>query len=92
MLESTVRIIRLRKRILRIKHQSHPRRFEGYLTATQVAEKLKVRSHWIYDRINNGTIALEKDESTGSYLFPDTPETIQQLRKLRDGKINQVAY
>ena len=91
-LESTVQIVRLRKGILRVKHQSHPRRVEGYLTATQLAEKLKVRPHWIYDRINNGTIALKKDDSTGSYLFPDKPETIQQLRKLRDGKIDRVGY
>jgi hypothetical protein len=91
-LESTVQIVRLRQGILRVKHQSHPRRVEGYLTATQLATKLRVRTHWIYDRIHNGTIALKKDASTGSYLFPDKPETIQQLRKLRDGQIDHVGY
>ena len=91
-LESTVRGVRLRKGILRVKHQSHPRRVAGYLTATQLAKKLGVRPHWIYDRINNGTIAIKKDNSTGSYLFPDKSKTIQQLKKLRDGKIDRVDY
>ena len=91
-LESTVRIVRLRKGILRVKHQSHPRRVEGHLTATQLTKKLGVPPHWIYDRIHNGTIAIKKDDSTGSYLFPDKPGTIQQLRKLRDGQIDRVDY
>ena len=91
-LASTVRGVRLRKGILLIKHQSHPRHVAGFLTVTQIAKKLGVRPHWIYDRIYNGTIAIQKDDSTGSYLFPDKPATIQQLRKLRDGQIDHVAY
>lgn len=91
-LENTVRIVRLRKGILRVNHQSHPRQFDGYLTAPQLTKKLGVPQHWIYDRINNGTIAIKKDDSTGSYLFPDKPDTIQQLKKLRDGKIDRVGY
>ena len=91
-LESTVQIVRLRQGILRVKHQSHPRSVDGYLTAPQLTKKLDVPPHWIYDRIHNGTIAIKKDDSTGSYLFPDKPETIQQLRKLRDGQIDHVGY
>ena len=91
-LKSTVQQVRLRKGILRVTHQSHPRRIDGYLTATQLAKKLGVRTHWIYDRINNGTIEIKKDDSTGSYLFPDKPEMIRQLRQLRDGQIDRVGY
>jgi len=91
-LASTVQGVRLRNGILRVKHQSHPRRVDGYLTATQLSKILEVTPHWIYDRIHNGTIALNKDDSTGSYLFPDKPETIQQLRQLHDGQIDRVDY
>ena len=63
---------------------------DGYLTTPQLAEKLGVPKHWIYDRINNATIAVKKDDSTGSYLFSDKPDTIQQFRQLRDGHIDRV--
>ena len=91
-LESTVQIVRLRKRILRENYQSHPRRVDGYLTVPQLTKKLSLPPHWIYDRIKNGTIAIEKDDSTGSYLFPDKTKTVQQIRKLRDGEIDRVDY
>lgn len=89
-LESTVKIIRLSHNILHRAHQSHPRSVDGYLTTPQLAKKLGVPKHWVYDRIHNGTIAVKKDDSTGSYLFPDQPETIQQFRQLRDGQIDRV--
>ena len=91
-LESTVKIIRLSHNILHRAHQSHPRRVDGYLTTPQLAKKLGVPKHWIYDRINNGTIAVKKDDSTGGYLFHDKPETIRQFRQLRDGQTDQVGY
>jgi DNA invertase Pin-like site-specific DNA recombinase len=89
-LPSTVRIIRLRHRILIRRNQSHPRRVPGYLTVPQVADKLKVTSHWLYDRIHNGTIRVNKDASTKCYLFPDKPATLRQFRQLLDGKISHV--
>ena len=91
-LESTVRNIRLSHRIVRRANQSNPRQAEGYLTAHQVVAKLGIPNYWIYDHIRNGTIAVRKNESTGSYLFPDKPETLQQLRQLRDGEIHQVEF
>ena len=91
-LPSTVRSVRLRIGILRVKHQSHPRRVTGFLTATQLAKKLGVQPHWVYDRINNGTIAVKKDDSTGCYLFTNKPETLQQFRELREAKIDRVGY
>ena len=42
-LESTVRVARLRLGILRTAHQSHPRRVEGFLTIPQLAKKLGVK-------------------------------------------------
>jgi hypothetical protein len=90
MLESTVKNIRLSHRIFHRACQSHPRHVEGHLTVPQLARKLDVPKHWVYDRIHNGTIAVQKDDSTGSYLFPDKQKMIQQFRQLRDGQINHV--
>jgi DNA invertase Pin-like site-specific DNA recombinase/predicted DNA-binding protein YlxM (UPF0122 family) len=89
-LVSTVRIIRLRHRILVKQSQSHPRRIPGHLTVSQVAEKLEVSRHWIYDRIHNGTIQIERHEDLKLFLFPDAPMTITLLEQLRAGQIQKV--
>lgn len=81
-LESTVRLTRLRLGILRTKHQSHPRRVAGHLTIPQLAKKLGVSRWWISDRIANGTIQAKKDEKTKCYVFPDTPAMLAELRAL----------
>jgi hypothetical protein len=81
-LESTVRLTRLRLGILRTTHQSHPRRVEGFLTIPQLAEKLGVSRWWISDRIANGTIKAKKDETAKCYLFPDTPAMLAELNAL----------
>jgi DNA invertase Pin-like site-specific DNA recombinase len=91
-LTSTVRNIRLSHRILRVVHQSHPRRVPGFLTVPQLAEELGIPKHWIYDRIHNGTIQIEKDQNTRSYLFPDQRNTTDQFRQLIAGKIQQLGY
>ena len=89
-LTSTVRIIRLRHRILVKQSQSHPRCIAGQLTVSQVAERLQVSKHWIYDRIHNGTIQLERDADSKLFLFPDAPMTITLLEQLRAGEIQKV--
>jgi DNA invertase Pin-like site-specific DNA recombinase len=81
-LPSTVRIIRLRHRVLHQPSQSHPRHVAGALTVAQLARRLAVSPHWLYDRMRNGTIAVTKDPATGLYLFPDTPATVEQLTQL----------
>ncbi|MEO8498870.1 MAG: hypothetical protein ABI614_27730 [Planctomycetota bacterium] len=81
-LESTVRLTRLRLGILRTAHQSHPRRVDGFLTIPQLAKKLGVSRCWISDRIRNGTIQARKDEKQPSYLSPDTPALLADLKSL----------
>lgn len=78
-LESTVRLTRLRLGILRAKHRSHPRRVEGFLTIPPLAKKLGVKRWWISDRIHNRTIKAKMDEKVKCYLFPDTPEMLAEL-------------
>jgi len=91
-LPSTVRTIRLRHGIMLKRHQSHPRRIDGFLTVSQLAKKLGISIHFIYDRIHNGTIKISKDKKTRGYLFPDRPTTIKQFRKLIDGRIQTLDF
>ncbi|MHB9081937.1 MAG: recombinase family protein [Pirellulaceae bacterium] len=81
-LESTVRLTRLRLGILRNTHQSHPRRVAGFLTIPQLARKLGVSRWWISDRIHKGTIKAKKDEYKKCYLFADTPKMLAELKAL----------
>jgi DNA invertase Pin-like site-specific DNA recombinase len=91
-LVSTVRIIRLRHRLLVKRSQSHPRRIPGHLTVSQVAERLQIAKHWIYDRIHNGTIRVTLDRDRKLYLFPDTPMTITAFEKFKAGEIQEIRF
>jgi hypothetical protein len=91
-LPSTVRIIRLRHRVLRKRSQSHPRHIPGFLTVPQVARTLRVTPHWIYDRVYNGTIEIARNSATNLYLFPDNPRTITLFKQLRAGKVQKLRF
>jgi DNA invertase Pin-like site-specific DNA recombinase len=86
-LPSTVRELRMRHGILLC--PGHPKAVQspGFLTVTQLARRLGVRSHWIYDRIHNGTIQITIDKKSNVYLFPDRPKTTEQFRKLVAGEL-----
>lgn len=87
-LPSTVKTIRLRHGIFQVRHQSHPRRIAGYLTVPQIAKVIDKKAHWIYHLINTGRIKVKKDTSTGLYLFPDCPETLEMFQKLKTGDVD----
>jgi DNA invertase Pin-like site-specific DNA recombinase len=89
-LPSTVRNIRLKHRILLRPSQSHPFRVPGHLTVAQLAAKLEISRSWIYDRIYNGIIRVEKDASTKCYLFADKMGTLRKFRQLIAGKISDL--
>ena len=91
-LPSTVMIVRLKHKIFRNRSQSHPRKIQGYLTVPQLTKLLDLPQHWVYYHIDKGSILIEKDPKKGLYLFPDTPETLQRLKKLMDGEIRQLAF
>ena len=91
-LPSTVRSIRLRHRQFLVRHQSHPRRVAGSLTLTQLARELDITPHWIYDRINNGSILIMKDAKTRLYLFPDDPATREQFKQLLAGAVKTIRF
>jgi DNA invertase Pin-like site-specific DNA recombinase len=91
-LPSTVRGIRLKHGIFQTRSQSHPRRIEGALTISQIATALDIDPHWIYDRIHNGTIQVDKDPNTRLFLFPDEPTTLELFRQLHSGNFQNLRF
>jgi hypothetical protein len=85
-LPSTVKAIRLKLGLMQNRAQSHPRRIAGCLTVPQLAQALAITPHWVYHQIKRGTVAITRDATTGLYLFPDTPETLEAFRQLRAGQ------
>lgn len=66
------------------------RRVGGKLTVGRLAHWLGVPRHWVYSLIYRGVIKLERDQEYGCYLFPGDPETLEQLRRLRDKLIHNI--
>ena len=91
-LPSTVKTIRLKHGLFQKRSQSHPRRIEGALTLPQIATALDIDPHWIYDRIENGTIQVDKDPKTRLFLFPDSPTTLEQFRQLHSGNLQNLRF
>ena len=58
----------------------------------QLATLLDITPHWIYDRINNGTIQITKDVTTHLYLFPDEPATLEGFRQLVKGAVKKLNF
>jgi DNA invertase Pin-like site-specific DNA recombinase len=87
---ATVRGIRLKHRLLRPRPGSRPRQLAGRLTLPQMARKLGVPVHWLYQRIDRGTIVVTFDRQRKLYLFPDTAAALDQLKRLKAGEIERV--
>ncbi len=92
LLVSTVQGLRLKHRRFITRHQSHPQHVAGSLTVTQLAQRLGLSVHWLYDRIHNGQIHLAKDPATRLFLFPDHPTTLERLTQLRAGHLQHVGF
>ncbi len=89
LLPTTVQTIRLQQGVLRRKSSPRSPVVEGFLTIAQLAEKLNVTTHWIYDKILNGKIKTSKHHSRGTkglYVFPDTEETVKMCLVLKNEK------
>ena len=85
---------RIRKQhgILHQEKLCHPHSIPGYLRPHQVAQMLQIKPYWIYDRIRNGTIKIEKNAEHGAYLFPDQSATLKQLKRLIRGEVTMLAF
>lgn len=93
-LPSTVRIIRLKHRLFHTRSQSHPIKVQGFLTVTQVAEKVGVTPHWVYDRLYKGDIKTQKVPLPKrlTYLFPDTLQTLSLFEKFKNGDFQNIDF
>jgi DNA invertase Pin-like site-specific DNA recombinase len=91
-LASTVQTIRLRHGRLHRYRGPRPRRVPGAFTVPQIAAALGVKPHWVYHLIKRGQILVRRDEASGLYLFPDSAETLEAFRQLRDGHITALRY
>ncbi len=92
---STVQTIRHRHGLIRgarVKGASREHHVPGYLTLPEVARRVEVPKHWIYNRVSNGAIQVAKDERMGLYLFPDDPATIERFRELKEGKVRKLRF
>ena len=87
---NTVRTIRLKHGLQRPRSGSRSRRIPGKLTVPQIVKLLDVPLHWVYQRIERGDIELSLDPVRKLYLFPDTPETVAKLKKLKAGRVQRV--
>ncbi len=86
-----VRKLRLAHRMSRYRLKA-PRRWPGFLTLHQIAEKLGVSYVVIYRYIFVGKLQAKKDLSANCYLFPDKPATLAQFRQLLDGQVPQLCF
>lgn len=90
--KSTVTNIRLNHCLFRKVSQSHPRCVTGYLTVSQLAKKLSIPRHWIHHRLSNGTIKTKRDPARRIWLFPNNPSTLEKVKQLRSGKLNNLCF
>ena len=64
---------------------------EGY-TIRELAELIGVDSSWFYHRIGKGILQISKTPRYGNYVFPRSKRTIQQLKQLKNGKLEQLSF
>lgn len=91
-LPRTVQRIRLKHQVFRSHYSSGSQSVPGYLTLPQVAQALKVKPHWLYYQVKKGSIQVEKDAETGLFLFPDTPDTLEMLRRFQAGECKHLCF
>lgn len=91
-LPSTVCRIRRQHGLVHSEKLAHPHVIPGYLRTYQLAARLQIRAHWIYDRIRNGTINIKRHPKHNAVLFPDHPKTLEKLRQLLSGQVHSVSF
>jgi len=61
-------------------------------TVRELTSIIGVDQTWIYRRIAEGRIRVEKDARVGCYFFPRDQATIGSLKRLKEGKVHQVSF
>ena len=63
----------------------------GY-TIAAMARLLDVAPAWIYHRLRDGRIRMERNVRFDCYLFPATPGAIEKMQRLHKGEIRNVTF
>ena len=63
----------------------------GY-TLREMAELIGIDPSWIFRKISRGQVLLEKDACYGCYLFPKSRSSVEQMKRLKSGKVSQVSF
>jgi hypothetical protein len=92
LLTSTVKGLRLKHQRYHRYRKARPRRVAGCLTVPQIAQAIGVTAHWLYNLMSRGVIEIDRDPDTQLYLFPDRPETIDALQRLKAGAIAHARF
>jgi hypothetical protein len=87
LLASTAKTLRLKHRRYHRYRGPRPRKVNGFLAVPKVAQALGITAHWLYNLIRRSVIEIDRDADTRLYLFPDRPETLEELRRLQAGTI-----
>jgi len=85
----TVQRIRLAAGIKMLNRKTRWDHGSGVLTANEVAAKMEIPVNWLYVQIRAGRLLLDRQKN-GAYLFKDTQEVIDRIRKLRNHGIEHL--
>jgi hypothetical protein len=59
-------------------------------TLPQMAKTIAIDPSWFYRKIRTGKIRIIKNEAAGCYLFPNTKQCENKLKRLRKGSLTHV--
>ena len=84
----TVRRIRLGAAI-RVSHRSRWNHDASVLSAPELAAKLNIPVNWLYVQIRQGRLLIDR-QPTGGYLFNNSADTLEAVRKLRNNTVSRL--
>jgi hypothetical protein len=87
---STVAMMRRKHAIVRTGRRSTAP--VGTLNVWQLARRTEVPASWIHVQIQRGVIKVPIDEQTGRFAFPNTLATLEKMRQLRSGRVNELHF
>ncbi len=60
-------------------------------TIKEMAQQIEIDPSWFYRKIRCGSIRIKKDPIYGCYLFPRTKQCVNQLKRLKSGRLPHIS-
>ncbi|MBF0300975.1 MAG: hypothetical protein HQK51_19865 [Oligoflexia bacterium] len=73
-------------------HQVRLGKLKGFKSIHDIAPKIPIDQSWIYRKISNGTIKINKHPVYQCYLFPTYQHPLQKIRDLYRKRIMQISF